>query len=130
MRFSEKNLVAACAAMSIVGIALLFLLASASQPPEVQNLQDMKGSGKVRFSGIIMSVAVKGSHTDLRIAGLQQADAVSFDSMEIASLGLERFQAVEITGEVRQFNGANSIIISKIKNLGSLCNYTLEGESG
>lgn len=116
MIISEKRLIGASIAISVVGIALLFLMAAFMEPPHVE-ISQLEASGKVKISGFVLSMEDKGAYYVLKLGGTETVDAVSFDAGSVEKLGLERLQEVEVIGEVRQFRGESSIVISSINPL-------------
>lgn len=128
MRLQEKTLTRLCVGTSLIGIALIFAISLIAEPPEI-DIAHARDFEKAKFSGVIMSVELKDSHVALKVAGHGAIDAVSFDAETVKNLGLQKFQEVEIVGEVRQFNERKTIIISKIKASGSACNSSWQGEN-
>ncbi|HIG98573.1 TPA: hypothetical protein HA231_04080 [Candidatus Woesearchaeota archaeon] len=116
MILSERQLMAVCITLSIVGIAVLFLISAVTEPPRAALADvDEMSSGKVTVSGFVMDYSDKGNYAVLELAGTESTEAVSFDAESVRKLGLRKFQDVKITGDVRKFRGRSSIIISKIK---------------
>ncbi len=116
MMLSERKLIAASIAVSVIGIALLFLISSVMESPRASPAEAAKkGSGKVTVSGFVMDYSDRGSYAAIELAGTETVEAVSFDAEAVRKLGLKRLQTVEVTGEIRQFNGRSSIVISRIK---------------
>ena len=124
MMLSETKLVVLCVACSVLGIAALFIIASVSEPLQVSVQQasklDVTGSGtgtnaKVKVVGFVDSVAIGPNSATLKIAELNEAEAVSFDTRYVAGLNLQRFQEVEVYGVLQNYKGRTSLIISRIK---------------
>ena len=136
MIVSEKKLVVACIAGAAAGILILFLLSAVLQPVELPVSQALDlacsktgDNTKVRISGFIDSVSVRDNYALIAVSGSETIDAVSFDAAQIDKLGLKKLQHVEITGELRNYNGKPSLIITKLKPInGSQCGFG--GESG
>ena len=129
MIITEKKLIMACLAFSVIGIAILFMAGSVTEPPLISVTEALGSTENVKISGILMSYEPKGSHVAMKIAGSEEIGAVSFETDKISRLGLQKFQEVEITGQVRQYKGSKSLIISKIRKLGSICNSTSQKEA-
>ncbi len=135
MILSEKQLVAACVIGAAAGIFLLIILSFIIQP---QNLPVSKASAlacskiennaKVRISGFVDSVSVHDNYALITIAGSETIDAVSFDTSQIKKLGLRRLQKVEVSGQLRNYNGKPSLVISKLRLINS--SYGCGEESG
>lgn len=117
MIISEKRLLAACVALSIAGIVALFVMAAVAEPHLASVKEAGSGSpgGKVRVAGFVDSVRIWENHAVIKIAALESVDAVSFDPGYIEGLNLERFQEVEVSGELRSYKGENSLIVSKLR---------------
>ena len=137
MIVSEKKLVVACIIGATAGIIALFILSVILQPLQlpVSKALDLacsktESNAKVRISGFIDSVSVRDNSVLLTVAGSETIDAVSFDTVLIGKLGLERFQHVEITGELRNYNGKPSVIVSKLKIINSSYSCGCGEESG
>lgn len=128
MIITEKKLVMACAALSLIGIAALFVISTITEPPAISVFEASGSTGKARISGILTSVQILEGRAEMKVAGYEAIHAVSFDNELVSKLGLHKFQEVEVTGELTQYKGTRSIIVSKIKPLGSVCNLT-EAES-
>lgn len=128
MIVTEKKLIAACAIGAAAGIIALFVLSSVLQPAQltVSKASDLACSkagnnAKVRISGFVDSVSVRDNHALITIFGSEEIEAISFDASHVKKLGLERFQPVEITGELRKYNGRPSLVISKLKLINGSC---------
>ena len=120
MLISEKSLVAACLAFSTLGIACLFAISLLTEPrqispPDAARITQLGGSNKVKVAGFIDSVTLGSSFATINVGSIEKISAISFDKDYIASLSLKRFQEVEIYGELREYKGQASLIISKIK---------------
>lgn len=137
MIVTEKKLIAACIIGAAAGIIALFALSSILQPsqltvPEALNLACSKAgnNAKVRISGFIESVSVRDNYALVTVAGSETIEAVSFDTSHVKKLGLERFQPVEITGELRNYNGKPSLIITKLRQVNGSYSCGCGGVSG
>ena len=130
MMLSERKLVVLCVACSAVGIVALFIVAYVAEPLQVSpsgatKLDVRSGSNvMVKVVGFVDSVVVKENYAVVKVAELETVEAVSFDSSYIKGLGLKRFQEVEVIGELRHYQGKNSLIISRLRlvsnrNMGS-----------
>ncbi len=122
MLISEKSLIAACVACSIFGIAALFAISLFTEPQQISPSDAAKisqfgsgGNSKVKVVGFIDSVTIGKSSATVEVGALETVSAVSFDKDYIASLNLKRLQEVEVYGELREYKGQPSLIISKIK---------------
>lgn len=134
MILTERKLLFACAAGAAAGIIILFVLSSILQPAQlpVSNALDLACSkagnnAKVRISGFVDSVSVQDSYALITIAGSETIDAVSFDASQIRKLGLRRLQNIEVTGQLRNYNGKPSLVISKLRLVNG--SYGCGGES-
>ena len=131
MIVTERKLVVFCIACSIAGIAALFVASMAMEPAEV-SVQDASSLGssasgsnsKVKVVGFVDSVAIGKSFATIKLGAVQTMEATSFDVGYIGGLGLKRFQEVELYGEMRQYKGKNTLIISRVKLLGEGFNMT------
>ncbi len=137
MIVTEKKLIAACIIGAAAGIIALFALSSILQPsqltvPEALDLACSKAgnNAKVRISGFVDSVSVRDNYAMITVAGSETIEAVSFDTARIEKLRLERFQPVEITGELRNYNSKPSLIITKLRQVNSSYGCSCGGESG
>lgn len=137
MIVTEKKLIAACIIGAAAGIIVLFALSSILQPsqltvPEALDLACSKAgnNAKVRISGFVDSVSVRDNYAMITVAGSETIEAVSFDAAGIEKLRLERFQPVEIAGELRNYNGKPSLIITKLKQVNGSYGCGCGGESG
>lgn len=126
MMLSERKLVVLCLACSALGIVALFVIASVAEPLRVSpNEVDKLGvsssgnSVKVKVVGFVDSVVVKENYAVVKVAAVEGIEAVSFDTVYIKGLGLKRFQEVEVFGELRQYRGKDSLIISRLKLINS-----------
>ena len=126
MILSERKLVVACVIGATAGILALFILSSILQPLQlpVSKALDLACSktgsnAKVRISGFLESVSVRDNYALITVSGSETIEAVSFDTSQVAKLGLKRFQQVEVTGELRNYNGKPSLIIEKLKPINS-----------
>ena len=122
MIVSEKKLVVACVIGATAGILVLFILSTILQPLQlpVSKALDMacsrtESNAKIRISGFIDSISVRDNYARITVSGSETIDAVSFDTTQVKNLGLKKFQYVEITGELRNYNGKPSLIITKLK---------------
>ena len=123
MLVSERNLVVFCVACSIIGIALLFAVSSFTEPVQISpsdvagiSMLSGNGNSKLKIVGFVDSVAIGKSFATIKLAAIQTIDATSFDTSYVSGLRLKRFQEVEVYGELRNYKGQPSIIISKIKS--------------
>ena len=130
MIVTERKLVIFCIACSIAGIAALFVASMAMEPAEV-SVQDAAldsfasgSNSKVKVVGFVDSVAIGKSFATIKLGAVQTMEATSFDAGYIGELGLKRFQEVELYGEMRQYKGKNTLIISRVKLLGEGFNMT------
>ena len=130
MIVTERKLVVFCIACSIAGIAALFVASMAMEPAEV-SVQDAAldsfaggSNSKVKVVGFVDSVAIGKSFATIKLGAVQTMEATSFDVGYIGGLGLKRFQEVELYGEMRQYKGKNTLIISHVKTLGKGFNLT------
>ena len=126
MIVSEKKLVVACVIGATAGILVLFILSTILQPLQlpVSKALDMacsrtESNAKIRISGFIDSISVRDNYARITVSGSETIDAVSFDTTQVKNLGLKKFQYVEITGELRNYNGKPSLIISKLRQINS-----------
>lgn len=122
MLITEKKLIAICVALSIIGIAALFAVSLLTEPKQISPQDAARtsqlgsgGGSKVKVAGFIDSVALGKSSATITLGALETISAVSFDREYIASLNLRRFQEVEVYGELREYKGQTSLIISKVK---------------
>jgi len=121
MIISEKNLIAVCVACSMIGIAALFAVSLLTEPQQISPQDAARlsqlgsgGGSKAKVVGFIDSVSIGKSSATINVGALETISAVSFDVDYIASLDLRRFQEVEVYGELREYKGQASLIISKI----------------
>ena len=128
MIVSEKKVAVVCIIFAVIGIMALFIIASVSEPMQlsaseaaVMRQNNGNNNQKVKIRGFVDSVDFNEGYAVVKIAELKMVDAVSFDSGYVRKLGLRRLQEVEITGEIRNYKGTNSVIVDKIKPLGSSC---------
>lgn len=126
MIISERKLAIACIIGAAAGILALFILSSVLQPLQlpVSKASDLacsraENNAKVRISGFVDSVSVRDNYALITIAGSETMEAISFDSAQVSRLGLQRFQHVEVTGELRNYNGKPSLIVTKLKPINS-----------
>ncbi len=130
MMLSERKLVVLCVACSALGIVVLFVIASVAEPLQVSlreidklGVRSGGNSVKVKVIGFVDSVVVKENYAVVKVAELESVEAVSFDVSYIKGLGLKRFQEVEVFGELRQYKGKDSLIISGLRPFNtSACN--------
>ena len=122
MLVSERNLVVFCVVCSIIGIAALFAVSLLTEPVQVSAAEAAKlsssvsgGNNKLKIVGFVDSVAIGKSFATIKLAAIQTIDATSFDTSYVSGLRLKRFQEVEVYGELRNYKGQPSIIISKVK---------------
>ncbi len=135
MILSEKQLVVACIIGASTGILVLLVLSLTIRP---QNLPVSKASelscsnagsnAKVSIRGFVDSVSVQDSYALITVAGSETISAVSFDSSQIRKLGLKKMQEIEVTGQLRNYNGKPSLVISKLRLVNS--SYGCGEESG
>lgn len=125
MMLSERKLVVLCLACSALGIVVLFIIASVAEPlqvlpSEVAKLDVRSGNNlMVKVAGFVDSVVVKENYAVVKVAELETVEAVSFDISYIKGLGLKRFQEVDVLGELRQYKGKDSLIISRLRLINS-----------
>ena len=126
MLVSEKMLIAICVVCSIIGIAAIFVIAAVAGPLQVSPQEvgklGVRSSGnsiKVKVVGFVDSVVVKENYAVVKVAAVEGIEAVSFDTGYINGLGLKRFQEVEVFGELRQYKGKDSLIISRLRLINS-----------
>ena len=126
MILSEKKLVVACVIGATAGIIALFVLSLILQPLQlpVSKALDLacsktESNSKARISGFVESITIRDNFALIKVSGSETIDAVSFDTALIGKLGLKRLQEVEITGELRNYNGKPSLIIAKLKPINS-----------
>ncbi len=123
MLLSEKKLVTTSIICSVIGIAALLVIAAVAEPLQVSvsdvNKVSAKGSSnvKVRVVGFVDSVSIWENNAVIKIAAVEAVEAVSFDTSYVKSLNLKRFQEVEVSGELRQYKGKPSLIITKLRLL-------------
>ncbi|MBI2580729.1 hypothetical protein HYV85_02875 [Candidatus Woesearchaeota archaeon] len=133
MLLSERKLVVLCVACSAIGIVALFIIASVAEPLQVSPSDAAKldvrsgNSPMIKIVGFVDSVFITESHAVVKIAELETVEAVSFDASYIKGIGLKRLQEVEMFGELRQYKGKGSLIISRLRlinssNIGSVSN--------
>lgn len=135
MILSEKQLVVSCIIGAAAGILVLLVLSLVIQP---QSLPVSKASGlacskagsnaKVSISGFVDSVSVQDSYAIITVAGSETIGAVSFDASQVRKLGLRKMQKIEVTGQLRNYNGKPSLVISKLRLINS--SYGCGGENG
>ncbi len=126
MILSEKQLVVACVIGAAAGIFILLILSFVIQP---QNLPVSKATAlacsrspdnaKISISGFIDAISVRDNYALITIAGSETIEAVSFDTSQIKKLGLRRLQKVEVSGQLRNYNGKPSLVISKLRLINS-----------
>jgi len=124
MMLTEKKLTIICASVAVIGILTLFAISAIAEAPTitVSDAINANSNAKVKVRGFVDSVAVNNGRAVITLASLETVEAVSFDSGSVEKLGLQRFGEVEVQGELRQYKGKNSLIISKLKQLNSsLC---------
>ena len=124
MMLSERKLVALCVACSVLGVVALFIIAFVAEPLQVSpsgaaelGMSGARSGNKlmVKVAGFVDSVSITESRAVVKIAELETVEAVSFDIGYIKGLGLKRFQEVEVFGELRQYKGKDSLIISRLR---------------
>ena len=129
MIVTERKLVIFCIAFSLVGIAALFVVSVVMEPAEV-TVQDAAAfgssasGGKVKVVGFVDSIAIGKSFATIKLGAVQTMEATSFDTGYIDGLNLKRFQEVQVYGEMRQYKGKNTLIISQVKLVGKDVNLT------
>ena len=135
MILSEDKLIHACVIGATAGIFALFILSSIQQPVQLPVSKALDAAcsktgsnAKVRISGYIDTVTVRDNYALITVSGSETIDAVSFGT-HVNNPGLRRFQRVEITGELRNYNGKPSIIITKLKLINS-SQYNCSEKSG
>ncbi|MBI2176430.1 hypothetical protein HYU40_03740 [Candidatus Woesearchaeota archaeon] len=121
---SEKKLVVACVIVAAAGIFTLLFLSSVLQPLQlpVSKASELAcsktgNSEKVRILGFIDSVSIRSNHALITVSGSETIEAISFDTAQVKELGLKRFQRVEITGQLRNYNGKPSLVITKLRQV-------------
>ena len=129
MIVTERKLVIFCVAFSLVGIAALFVVSVVMEPAQISvqeatTLGSSASSSKVKVVGFVDSVTIGKSFATINLAAVQTMEATSFDTGYIDKLNLKRFQEVEVYGEMRQYKGKNTLIISQVKLLGEDFNLT------
>ncbi len=130
MLLSEKKLMIACIIFAAAGIAALFAVARVSEPLQisVSDVGSSRNSAKVKISGFIDSVRIYEGYSAIRLAGIEAVEAVSFDSEHVRRLGLQRFNEVEAYGELRDYKGKNSLILTQIKVLNRSLAFNCSGD--
>lgn len=133
MIISEKGLIIFCMVISLIGIGALFAVSAVMEPVRVSVQEAANGialnggTTDVKIAGFVNSVVIGRNFATVELAALQTVEATSFDTNYISNLNLKRFQEVEIYGEMRDYRGRQSFIVSKIKvqNSTSICDVNL-----
>ena len=126
MILSERKLLFACVTGAAVGIIILFVLSSILQPlqltvSEAEALACSKASNnaKASITGFVDSVSIRSNHAVIKVAGYETIEAVSFDTELVKNLNLKRLSHVAVAGQLRNYEGRPSIIISKLRQINS-----------
>jgi cytochrome c-type biogenesis protein CcmE len=118
MILSEKKLIISCVVFSVVGLIVLFVIAAVTEPAEISisdiNNGEFRNNDKVRLKGFVESVRIFENNARIQIGAIKSVEAVSFDVGYVEELGLDRFQEVEVHGELRQYKGEPSLVIDKL----------------
>ena len=124
MLVTERKLAIISGICSVIGIVALFLIAAVAEPLQISASDvtkasirggDSSSNFKVEVTGFVDSVVVKENYAVVKVAAVEGIEAVSFDIGYIKGLGLGRFQEVEVFGELRQYKGKDSLIISRLR---------------
>ena len=124
MILTERKLLFACVTCAAVGIIILFALSSILQPlqvtvSEAEGLACSKASSnaKVSVTGFVEAVSIMDNHAVIKVAGYETIDAVSFDTELVKGLNLRRLSHVAVAGQLRNYEGRPSIIVSKLRQI-------------
>ena len=134
MILSERKLLFACVTGAAAGIIILFALSSILQPAqltvaEAEALACSKApnNAKVSVTGFVEAVSIMGNHAVIKVAGYETIDAVSFDTELVKGLNLKRLSHVAVAGQLRNYEGRPSIIISKLRQVNGSYNCSCGG---
>lgn len=119
MNITEEKLTIFCAIIAVAGIAAIFAIAAVSEPAEMSvfEAQGSTSGAKVKMHGFIDSAVIYENRAIISLGNIQAIEAVSFDTDYVKSLGLQRFKEVAVDGELREYQGKISLIISKVRQL-------------
>ena len=129
MLISERKLMVFCVALSLIGIVAMLVASMVMEPAQISvqeatTLGSYASNSKVKVVGFVDSVTIGKSFATINLGAVQTMEATSFDTGYIDKLNLKRFQEVEVYGEMRQYKGKNTLIISRVKLLGENFNVT------
>lgn len=127
MLLSEQKIKVCCVILAAAGVAALLIIALVAEPVQLSVTEaNLGGRGsdsgqKVKVRGFVNSVDIAKSYAAIELGAIQTVEAVSFDSSYIKAFGLERFSEVEAIGELRQYKGKSSLIVTKLRILNLSC---------
>ena len=134
MILSERKLLFACVTGAAVGIIILFALSSILQPAQLTVAEaealacsKAQNNAKVSVTGFVEAVSIMGNHAVIKVAGYETIDAVSFDTELVKGLNLKRLSHVAVAGQLRNYEGRPSIIISKLRQVNGSYNCSCGG---
>lgn len=113
---NEKILLKLALGISILGLAMLFLLLNIIEPEEVslRELQQKQINEYVTIKGIIKDIRSYDKVIYLDIAELQPITVIVFPD---SKLRLENNSEVTIDGQIQLYNGKKELIVNEIKKV-------------
>jgi len=107
----EETLLKIALVLSITGICALLLILKTTDIVEssISQAKNMDEGSAVKIVGTVERVSAKDQFTILTLRREESISIVAFDSMN-----LSKGQRIEVTGKIKEYDGANEIVADNV----------------